>query len=171
MAGPWTLEELVAEVATALAQANLGQGSNRVRDTPDLRTARYYTTLGLLDGPSEFRGKVGLYLERQRLQLLAIKRLQAQGESLASIQARLLGLSTPRLRALAEPPDTARERIDASASAATPVAATALQAAALDDTVTVLLRARRALTPEDLEAIAAASAPLLRLLRARHLVD
>lgn len=194
MPEPWTLEELVAEVAAELARAGVGQGSSRVRDTPDLRTARYYTSLGLLDGPAEFRGKVGLYRDRQRLQLLAVKRLQAQGESLSTIQSKLLGLSTKRLRAFAEPalappaplapatsflasppptpPTPADEAPAAPVDTARPAAApAALHAVALADPVTLLLKARRALTPDDLEAITVAAAPLLRLLRARLLVD
>src|SRR5262245_20379480 len=98
----WTLDELVAEVAAQLG--GVEQGSGRVRDVPDQRTVRYYTTLGLVDGPDERSGKVGLYGERQLLQLLAIKRLQAQGETLATIQSRLLGLSTNRLRPIAAVP-------------------------------------------------------------------
>ena len=144
----------------------LEQGSERVRDVPDQRTVRYYTTLGLLDGPDEFRGKVGLYGERQLLQLVAIKRLQARGETLAAIQARLLGLSTARLRTMAEP---ARDA-PAAATAAPPRSAALHQGVPVGNSVIVMLQSRRDLTREDIEAIEAASAPLLRLLRARHLV-
>jgi len=161
----WTLDELIAEAAAVLG--GVEQGSQRVRDVPDQRTVRYYTTLGLVDGPEEFRGKVGLYGERQLLQLVAIKRLQAQGETLAAIQARLLGLSTARLRALAEPGST---EAAAPASPGRPPAAP-LQGIPIGDSVIVMLQSKRALTREDVEAIAAASAPLLRLLRARHLVE
>lgn len=164
----WTLDELIAEAAVTLG--GVEQGSSRVRDVPDQRTVRYYTTLGLVDGPEAFRGKVGLYGERQLLQLVAIKRLQAQGETLAAIQARLLGLSTPRLRVLAgpsghpapEPPPPARP----ARSAAAP-----FQGVPVGDSVIVMVQPRRDLTRDDIEAIAAASAPLLRLLRARHLVE
>jgi DNA-binding transcriptional MerR regulator len=170
MDGPWTLDELVAEVAAALAEAGVDQGSSRVRDVPDRRTVRYYTSLGLLDGPTAFRGKVGLYGERQRLQLLAVKSLQAQGEPLSAIQARLLGLSTSRLRALAQ----ARHAPEGPQPEAAPrpaEAAALLQGLPVHDSVTVLLKSKRPLTPEDLQAVEAASAPLLRLLRARHLID
>ena len=162
----WTLDELVAEVAARLAEANIGQPSSRVRDAPDQRTARYYTSLGLLDGPRAFRGKVGLYGERQLLQLLAVKRLQAQGETLDAIQARLLGLSTRRLRALF---GAANDDSDAPEPAAAPPAV--LQGVAVHDAATLMLRARRAVTAEDIEAIEAASAPLVRVLRARHLIS
>lgn len=161
----WTLDELIAEAAAILG--GVEQGSNRVRDVPDQRTARYYTTLGLLDGPHTFRGKVGLYGERQLLQLVAIKRLQARGESLAAIQARMLGLSTSRLRALAEPPEGTAA---APAPLHSPPPAAAWQGIPVGDSVIVMVQGRRDLTREDIEAIAAASAPLLRLLHARHLL-
>lgn len=168
MSATWTLDELIAEAAVILE--GVEQGSSRVRDVPDQRTVRYYTTLGLVDGPEAFRGKVGLYGDRQLLQLVAIKRLQAQGETLAAIQARLLGLSTPRLRALAEPQGRSQP------AALPPGRPQAAQAAPflgipVTDSVIVMLQSKRDLTREDIAAIEAASAPLLRLLRARHLVE
>lgn len=168
MPGRWTLDELVAEVAARLGEGGVAQGSNRVRDVPDRRTVRYYTTLGLVDGPDERSGKVGLYGERQLLQLLAIKQLQARGESLATIQARLLGLSTGRLRAIVQAEPAARPAPD---PAAAPPGPRLLHGVPIGDSVIVMLQPRRELTDEDLEAIEAASAPLLRLLRARHLVE
>jgi DNA-binding transcriptional MerR regulator len=172
VADRWTLDELVAEVAARLGEGGVAQGSNRVRDVPDQRTVRYYTTLGLVDGPEERSGKIGLYGERQLLQLLAIKRLQAAGETLAAIQARLLGLSTGRLRAIAG----AAPPAGAPRPAATPTVAVAarpgvLQGVPVGDSVIVMLQLKRPLTEEDLEAIEAASAPLVRLLRARHLIE
>lgn len=156
----------------------VAQGSNRVRDVPDQRTVRYYTTLGLVDGPSEFRGKVGLYGDRQLRQLLAIKRLQAQGETLAAIQARLLGMSTARLRAIGEaaegdgqPAEVEGAKPSASHSKPSQLQPVAMQGVSVSDSVMVMLKAKRALTREDVEAIEAASAPLIRLLRARHLVE
>ena len=168
--GSWTLDELVAEAAARLSEAGIGQASSRIRDVPDRRTARYYTNLGLLDGPREFRGKVGLYGERQLLQLLAIKRLQAQGEPLDAIQTRLLGLSTRRLRTLVDAAhgDSDVPAAEPNAAESTPPAV--LQGVAVHDAVTLMLGARRAVTPEDVEAIETACAPLVRLLRARHLI-
>lgn len=162
----WTLDELVAEVAARLGEDGVEQGSNRVRDVPDQRTVRYYTTLGLVDGPDERSGKVGLYGERQLFQLLAIKQLQARGEKLAAIQTRLLGLSTGRLRAIVE----AKPAMPAVASAVAPAIAL-LQGVPVGDSVIVMLQSKRALTADDIEAIETASAPLLRLLRARQLTE
>src|SRR6516165_6947318 len=100
----WTLDDLSARVALALAEDYGGQPSGRVRDVPDRRTIRYYTTLGLLDRPVEMRGRTALYGRRHLLQLVAIKRLQTRGLSLAEIQERLLGLPNSRLASLAELP-------------------------------------------------------------------
>jgi len=169
MARRWTLDELVAEVAARLGETGVEQGSNRVRDVPDQRTVRYYTTLGLVDGPDVRGAKVGLYDERQLLQVLAIKHLQSRGETLAVIQSRLLGLSTGRLKGIV---DGTRTVVAAASDVSPPVAATALlQGVTLDDSVIVMVKAKRALVAEDIEAIEAASAPLLRLLRARHLME
>src|SRR4051812_21950447 len=87
----WTLDELCGQVARALAGDYAGQASGRVRDVPDRRTIRYYTTLGLIDRPATMRGRTALYGVRHVLQLAAVKRLQAEGLSLAEVQARLVG--------------------------------------------------------------------------------
>ena len=99
--GGWTLDELVAEAAAALAVGYDGQVSGRVRELPDRRAVRYYTTLGLVDRPTGWRGRTALYGQRHLLQLVAIKRLQAAGHTLAEVQARLTGLSDDELRAQA----------------------------------------------------------------------
>lgn len=107
----WTLTELAARAAVALGDT-AGQASARVREVPDARTIRWYQTTGLVDRPLALRGRTALYGRRQLLQLVAIKRLQAQGRSLAEIQAELAGLSTEALEAIADipplPPSTSR---------------------------------------------------------------
>ena len=105
----WTIEELVDEAARALAE-DAPQPSGRVNDAPDLRTIRYYATLGLLDAPRAFAKKKALYDQRHLNQLIAIKRLQREGLSLAEIQTRLAGVTDVRLRGIAEPPPPVRER-------------------------------------------------------------
>src|ERR1700722_19255742 len=98
----WTIDELGERVALVLGGPGYeGVPSGRVRDVPDLRTIRYYTTLGLLDRPAAMRGRTALYGPRHVLQLVAIKRLQAQGLSLAAVQERVVGLSDKALRRLA----------------------------------------------------------------------
>ena len=104
-APPWTIDELGAQVALALSVDYEGAGSGRVRDVPDRRTIRYYTTLGLLDRPAEMRGRTALYSRRHLLQLVAIKRLQAKGRSLAELQAEVVGRSNAQLQRIAKLPD------------------------------------------------------------------
>jgi DNA-binding transcriptional MerR regulator len=82
----WTLSELVGEVATRIA-ALPAPSNGQVRAVPDERTVRYYGTIGLLDRPLAMRGRTALYGRRHLAQVVAIKRLQAMGRSLAEIQA------------------------------------------------------------------------------------
>ncbi len=100
----WTIDELSDRVALALRAGYAGVPSGRVRDVPDLRTIRYYTTLGLLDRPAAMQGRTALYGLRHLLQLVAIKRLQARGLSLAAVQERVIGLSNPALGKIAALP-------------------------------------------------------------------
>jgi DNA-binding transcriptional MerR regulator len=83
-----------------------GPANSRVREVPDQRTIRYYTTLGLIDRPAEMRGRTALYRPRHLWQLVAIKRLQARGLTLSEIQERLVGLTDAALRRLAKMPET-----------------------------------------------------------------
>ena len=96
----WTIDELGAQVALALAADQIAMPNDRIREVPDLRTIRYYTTLGLIDRPLEMRGRTALYGRRHLLQIVAIKRLQARGLSLSEIQERLVGQSDAVLRRL-----------------------------------------------------------------------
>jgi hypothetical protein len=100
----WTIDELGAQVALALSVDYEGAASGRVRDLPDQRAIRYYATLGLLDRPAAMRGRTAYYGRRHLMQLVAIKRLQARGLSLAEIQQRLLGLTDAALVRLAQLP-------------------------------------------------------------------
>jgi DNA-binding transcriptional MerR regulator len=97
----WTIEQLRAAVAAALAEGYDGPPNGRVRDVPDQRTIRYYTTLGLIDRASEMRGRTALYGTRHLAQLVAIKKLQAQGQSLAEVQQALVGQPTVAIARLA----------------------------------------------------------------------
>ena len=95
----WRLEELVQLAGQALNAAPYeGQTSGRVRDVPDARTIRYYTTLGVLDRPLEMRGRTAYYGRRHLLQIVAVKRLQARGMSLVDIQKNVVGADTSSLK-------------------------------------------------------------------------
>ena len=98
----YTLEQLSERVADLLAEDYNGQQSGRVRELPNGRTIRWYTTIGLVDRPLATRGRVALYGERHVLQLAAIKKLQAQGLALAEVQEQLLGVTDARLAEVAD---------------------------------------------------------------------
>ena len=190
---PWTIDELGARVAEALSFDYLGAPNDRVRAVPDRRTIRYYTTLGLIDRPSAIRGRTAYYGRRHLMQLVAIKRLQAEGHSLAEVQRRLLGLTDAVLGRLArlsgpevETPSgrnlqaggrqgdafwksepAAANVVDASAARG---AVSKLLGLSLGPGATLLLESGRALDVEDVDAIRKAAGPLIRCLESLRLV-
>src|SRR6266511_1080897 len=193
---PWTLADLTDRVAAALAVGYHGQRSGRVRDVPDQRAIRWYTTLGLVDRPAAMRGRTALYGRRHLLQLVAIKRLQAEGRSLAEVQVELAAAGGERLERIARLPTaptpsrgatTDRARFWAAGPAGPPREGSQLvggpppppdrpevaqlQAVQLGDGVTLLLGAAQPLAGDDLDALRAAAEPLLAALRARGLDD
>jgi DNA-binding transcriptional MerR regulator len=101
----WTMEQLVERVSAALAAEYPGAPNGRVREVPDRRSIRWYTTIGLVDRPLGTRGRTVLYGPRHLLQLVAIKRRQAAGMTLAEIQAELAGASEETLAAVARVPE------------------------------------------------------------------
>jgi DNA-binding transcriptional MerR regulator len=103
----WTLDELAERVDAALAVDYPGQSSGRVRDVPDRRAIRWYTTIGLVDRPVAHRGRTALYGPRHLLQLVAIKRLQARGLPLVAIQQELAGATDTQLARVARVPAAA----------------------------------------------------------------
>lgn len=107
---PVTLPELAEAVAVAMADWP-EPANGQVRAVPDLRTLRWYGTTGLLDKPLAWRGRTGLYGERHRLQVLAVKRLQRAGWPLERIQEALLAASDPTLARIAagKPPGIAKD--------------------------------------------------------------
>jgi DNA-binding transcriptional MerR regulator len=181
----WTLAELVAEVARALPD-DLEPPNGQVRALPDERAVRYYTTLGLLDRPAAMRGRTALYGRRHLAQVVAIKRLQAQGKSLADIQGLLTALDDAALATIAGVAVPARQRAAARADFwREPPAAPALESAepagrsdrfvrqialVLAPGVTLTVDADREPTDADADAVRAVAAPLLAELRRRRLV-
>ncbi|MQY05924.1 helix-turn-helix domain-containing protein [Actinomadura macrotermitis] len=103
----WTIGELAEHASAALADGAAGRLSGRVRDQPNERLIRWYTTIGLLDPPLGRRGRVALYGPRHLLQLVAIKRRQALGRSIAEIQVELTGATDTTLERIAALPPTA----------------------------------------------------------------
>ena len=183
-----TIRELASTATDAVLAANVRAADRRVTDLPDERTIRWYATIGLLDRPSGNRGRTALYGERHVLQLVAIKRLQAAGHSLAEIQERLVGATDRTLRRVAGIDGT----VAPAGGAIAPVAATAGAAAAtarrfwreapmqrsaepttiltgLDLGNGVVLMLPGQPDPSDVDAIRAAAQPLLDLLAQRQL--
>jgi DNA-binding transcriptional MerR regulator len=119
---PWTILELTELAAGALAAtqsarasatvvaASDGAPSNpvrtngRVREVPNERLVRWYVTVGLVDPPLSRRGRAARYGRRHLLQLVAVKRRQAEGRSLAEIQAELAGATDEALATVARVP-------------------------------------------------------------------
>lgn len=195
----FTIEVLEAAAQEALAQGYDGPKTGKIRAFPDLRTLRYYTTLGLLDRPAELRGRTAYYGRRHLLQVVAIKRLQAQGRTLGDIQAQLTGQSDVALEALAqlpadlsltpaamperpEPPrreasfwasvPAAETQAETRPLAAAPEAVTPeadLLGITLGDGAHLLFRPNRTLDAEEAEALRDAAAPLLALMASRGL--
>lgn len=107
----WTLDELTGRVERALTQTAdyAGPPDGRTRAVPDRRAIRWYTTTGLIDRPARMQGRTALYSERHLWQLVAIKRRQAAGATLAQIQEELIGATDAALRRIADVPG-ARDR-------------------------------------------------------------
>ena len=189
----WTIDELGERVAEALGGPGYdGVPSGRVRDVPDLRTIRYYTTLGLLDRPAAMRGRTALYGPRHLLQLVAIKRLQARGLSSggrarAGRRAVRRGAAATRRgrRPRREGPLSRHRRTGVASgillahSAAGTGRATQPPArkgpsvqrrSRWSDGLVLSLAAGRTLNEDDLRVIRMAAAPLIEILRLRGLI-
>jgi DNA-binding transcriptional MerR regulator len=174
----WTLAELAERVAGALSSGYDGQQSRRVTEVPDIRAIRYYTTLGLLDRPAAMRGRTALYGQRHLLQLVAIKRLQAGGDTLAQIQQKLTGAADRTLRSWAAlPAEPFWRRVPTPAAAepteksavdepvgpvrADPPESVTYQALQLSHGLVVLVPHRFPLTDREIANLRAAAGPLV----------
>ncbi|MFE3448050.1 MerR family transcriptional regulator [Nonomuraea sp. NPDC059194] len=113
MSETWTIGELARRAAGELRTSG-PQANGRVREVPSERLIRWYATIGLLDPPLTRRGRVALYGRRHLLQLVAIKRMQADGSSIAEIQVALTGATDAMLAQAAHLPglSPSPERVD-----------------------------------------------------------
>ncbi|MFB4287005.1 helix-turn-helix domain-containing protein [Nonomuraea sp. ATR24] len=96
MSETWTIGEL-AERAAAQLRSRAQPLNGRVREVPGERLIRWYTTIGLVDPPLTRQGRIARYGRRHLLQLVAVKRLQAAGLSIADIQTALAGATDAML--------------------------------------------------------------------------
>ena len=187
----WTLAELVAEAASWIATLPPPK-NGQVRAVPDERTIRYYAAQGLLDRPAAMRGRTALYSRRHLAQVIAIKRLQGAGHSLAAIQqmwptlddatlARLTGVTLPARSRAARTEFWKREPPKVSAPA--PVQAPAASASTAEPTAPVEVRVELApgvhvvialpegasIASADVHALRGAAAPFVAELARRGL--
>jgi hypothetical protein len=99
----WTLDELAQRARRALAAEGVHAPNGRVRELgDDGRAIRWYSTKGLVDRPTIGPGHSARYGARHLLQLVAVKRLQSRGKTLAEIQQELAGATDAVLGRIAE---------------------------------------------------------------------
>ena len=91
-----TVEQLAQAVNQWCAEHDVTPASGQTGDRMTERNVRYYRTLGLVDAPTAGGGSG--YGEQHRLQLIAIRLLQAQGLPLNRIRDLLFGRSLAKLR-------------------------------------------------------------------------
>ncbi len=144
----WTIAEL-ADRATQVLAGQPTEANGRVRDLPNERLVRWYTTIGVVDPPLGRRGRVALYGRRHLLQLVAVKRRQAEGRPLAGIQAELAGATDGTLATIA--------RLDDADADVARVPATA--AAGPDPAAALAPAQGRAVSPAPLRDLVASSPP------------
>ncbi|MSP55903.1 MAG: MerR family transcriptional regulator [Myxococcales bacterium] len=92
----WSLDGL-AEAAGAVVNMLPRPLDQRVNPVPDVRTLRYYQSVGLLDRPDNALPRAEYYGYRHLLQVVATKALQASGLPLAQIQRGLAGRTVQEL--------------------------------------------------------------------------
>ncbi len=114
----WTIGELAERASAVLTAGGQRQASGRVREAPNDRLIRWYVTIGLVDPPLSRTGRVARYGRRHLLQLVAVKRQQADGRSLAEIQAELLGATDAYLESVAGLRDRAEGEADGESARA-----------------------------------------------------
>lgn len=95
----FSLDRLVEAVNRQIGQSGLALDDERVSEKLDVRTVRYYQTLGVVSKPSRYDGRQAVYGYQHLLQLLTIKVLQSQGLSLAQIQGWLPAQTVESLEA------------------------------------------------------------------------
>jgi len=92
----FTLEELAQHVNEWCSKHRISPANGQAGESLTERNLRYYRSLGLLDSPVVPGGQG--YQEKHRLQLVAIRLLQAQGLPLSRIRALLFGRNLGELR-------------------------------------------------------------------------
>lgn len=181
MTESWTLAELVAEAASWIATLPPPK-NGQVRAVPDERTIRYYAAQGLLDRPAAMRGRTALYSRRHLAQVIAIKRLQSAGHSLAAIQqmwptlddvtlARLTGVTLPARTPRTEFWKREAPKVSAPAPVQTAAPVEVRVELAPGVHVVIALPEGASIAPADVHALRAAAAPFVAELAHRGLIQ
>ncbi|MEV6279237.1 MerR family transcriptional regulator [Nocardia sp. NPDC051832] len=171
----WTIAELASEAAAAVERLGIEAPNGKVGEVPDVRMLRYYGSLGLLDRPAEVRGRTAYYERRHLLQVIAVKRLQAEGATLAEAQRRLTGRVDTELEAIARLDDGKRRKrfwaAEPALDGAPPAPSPAMVSVGvpLAPGCTVLFTPARPLDEADIAALQDAGRELLATLARRGL--
>src|ERR1044071_2133061 len=92
---------LAEEAARILAESGAArQGRGTVTELPDERTVRYYRTEGLIPPAEEKQGTASVFGFRHLLQLLVVKKLQAEGLPIRAIRELVTGKTERQLKRL-----------------------------------------------------------------------
>lgn len=83
-----------------LAEMGLEQARGTVTSVPDERTIRYYMAEGLIQSPGEKQGTASLFSYLNLLQLLTVKKLQAEHLPIRKIRELVAGKSEQELELL-----------------------------------------------------------------------
>lgn len=92
---------LAEEAARILAESGAArQGRGTVTELPDERTVRYYLAEGLIPPAEEKQGTASVFGFRHLLQLLVVKKLQAEGLPIRAIRELVTGKTERQLERL-----------------------------------------------------------------------
>lgn len=92
--------ELASEAAKILSESGPVQERGTVRDVPDERTIRYYLSEGLLAPAGDKQGTANIFGYLHLLQLLVVKRLQAEHLPIRKIKELVSGRTERELERL-----------------------------------------------------------------------
>jgi DNA-binding transcriptional MerR regulator len=102
--------ELADAAARLVSRFVPAQGRGSVTEVPDERTVRYYLSEGLLSPSTERQGTASVFGYLHLLQLLTIKRLQAEGLPIRKIRELMEGMGERGLERMLGVEGQARER-------------------------------------------------------------
>jgi len=95
------LPEFAEAAERILSELNLQQERGTVTSVPDERTIRYYLAEGLIQSPEEKQGTASVFGYLNLLQLIVVKKLQAEHLSIRKIRELVVGKSEQELESLA----------------------------------------------------------------------